>query len=79
MRLLILSSLTLLTLLFVTSCTIASEKNTCCQQCLTAASQDPSGYDISIKECAGYDLSEGCTLYFEQNEESVGECIRAGE
>ncbi len=63
-----------LILLFVASCAITSEKNTCCQQCLDAASQDPSGYDIAIKECASYDLSKDCANYFEKNEMTVGEC-----
>lgn len=63
-----------LILLFVTGCTISPEKISCCQQCLDAASQDPAGYDISIKECYRYELSEGCINYFEQKEARVGEC-----
>jgi len=66
--------LLLLTLLLAASCTLPSEKNTCCQECLDAASQDPSGYDISIKECSQYELSERCVTYFEQDGGRVGEC-----
>jgi hypothetical protein len=44
------------------SCTPQTD---CCQECLDKANQDPSGYDISIKQCSEYDLK--C-------EKSVGEC-----
>ncbi|MBI2151347.1 hypothetical protein HYU21_01320 [Candidatus Woesearchaeota archaeon] len=49
-------------------------KNNCCQECLDKANQDPSGYDISIKECFAYKLSNNCEKYFTENNLRVGEC-----
>ena len=60
--------------LVVAGCEIAEKEISCCQQCLDAASRDPAGYDISIKECSRYELSQGCGKYFEKNEVRVGRC-----
>ena len=46
----------------------------CCEECLAQAERDPSGYDISIKPCAQYELSKGCEKYFENKNLLVGEC-----
>ncbi len=58
----------------LTSCITNKEKIICCQECLTAASQDPSGYDISMKECFRYEVSEKCKQYFDQESKTVEEC-----
>lgn len=48
----------------------------CCQQCTLAASQDPAGMDISLKQCRGYDekLDKQCREFFEEKPMRVGEC-----
>ncbi|MEK6950899.1 MAG: hypothetical protein AABX13_04215 [Nanoarchaeota archaeon] len=48
----------------------------CCQQCRQAASQDPAGMDISLKQCRGYDdkLDQQCREFFTGNPLRVEEC-----
>ncbi|MBI2665856.1 hypothetical protein HYX12_04510 [Candidatus Woesearchaeota archaeon] len=48
--------------------------SSCCQECLQQANRDPSGYDISIKPCSEYQLSEKCELLFETENRLVVEC-----
>ena len=74
MRRIVLLFVMFLLVFSMVSCTLVKNEINCCQQCLDAASQDPAGYDISIKECSRYELSPKCTQYFEQNEVRVGEC-----
>ena len=62
----------------------AAQRATCCTQCTTAASQDPTGADISVSPCTKYigaqvngapALDEACSAYFSANAElSIGEC-----
>ncbi|MBS3123934.1 hypothetical protein J4437_04860 [Candidatus Woesearchaeota archaeon] len=51
-----------------------SIKSNCCQECSDKADQDPSGYDISIKECSNYKLSSNCEKYFTESKLRVGQC-----
>ncbi|MBI2666232.1 hypothetical protein HYX13_01330 [Candidatus Woesearchaeota archaeon] len=46
----------------------------CCEECLAQAERDPSGYDISIKPCRQYELSEECGNFFRKESVLVGEC-----
>jgi hypothetical protein len=53
-----------------------NQENICCQQCRQAASQDPAGMDISLKQCRGYDdrLDQQCRDLFEESPMRVEEC-----
>lgn len=75
----------LTSLIFLSSCTSyppsPSESNfeadalkICCEECVNQAERDPSGYDISIKPCGEYELSESCERFFEKENSLVGEC-----
>jgi hypothetical protein len=62
----------------------AAQRATCCAQCNAAASQDPSGMDISVSPCTKYlgvqvngkaALDDACSAYFSANSDlSIGEC-----
>ena len=56
----------------LTSCT--NLELVCCQECLAQSQQDPSGYDISIKECSQYQVSEECQEFFAEKSIRVGQC-----
>ncbi len=73
-------SLVFFFLLLLVSC-IPSQKAipqdlqaSCCQECLAATQRDPSGYDISIKPCVQYELSQKCQEYFAQENLLVKDC-----
>jgi len=59
-------------LLLLISCT--SLEQNCCEECLEQSQQDPSGYDITIKECAEYRLSAECQDFFKEKPLRVGQC-----
>jgi len=62
-------------LILLTSCIV--ERSNCCKECANAALQDPSGYDVFMKECSHYKLSERCRSYFEENQTVVSVCREA--
>ena len=54
---------------------------TCCTQCDAAASQDPSGFDISLVACSEYARTPGvisaeCQAWFAANPKMVQDCWR---
>ena len=63
-----------------------AERETCCTQCLDAASKDPAGRDLSMNSCGAYagyvvngstPLSSACSVWFETNVHTVHDCRSA--